>query len=100
MPPGRGGRCGSWSRRPGARCRCCGGGCRRRPPPDPAKVTRLVACLDDDRLGERERSSRELEALGEAAAPLLRRALEDGATPAEARRRIEQILERWRGPTP
>jgi hypothetical protein len=72
---------------------------RPAPAPDEAAVTRLLADLGGDRFEKRSRASRELEAVGEAAAPLLRRALQ-GDAPLETRRRIEQILERWHDGTP
>lgn len=52
----------------------------------------LLADLDDDRFDVREKASRELGRLGPAAALALRLAL-NGTPGAEARRRIEKVLE-------
>lgn len=57
-----------------------------------SKVVRLVETLDNDKFADRERATRELEALGEVAEPLLRKALEGNPSP-EARRRMERVLE-------
>jgi hypothetical protein len=61
-------------------------------------VTRPLADLGGERFDKRNRAARELEAVGEAASPLLHRALE-ARPPLETRRRIEGILERWEGPS-
>jgi hypothetical protein len=58
--------------------------------PDPAKLNQLIADLDSDRFAVRERAVRELKALGHAAAPAVRKALE-GSTSAEARKRLEEV---------
>ncbi len=65
---------------------------------DTDRVARLLADLGSPRFDKRNRAARELEAVGEAAAPELRRALE-GQLALETRRRLEQILEHWEGPT-
>jgi WD40 repeat protein len=60
-------------------------------PADPARVLRLVADLDSDRFAVREEAARELDCLGEAAAPALRRALRQKPS-LEVSRRIEGLL--------
>jgi hypothetical protein len=62
-------------------------------------VGRLIADLDDDSFEARTAAGHELEELGRAAAPALRRALE-GHPSAEARRRIEALLHRLDEPIP
>jgi WD40 repeat protein len=61
------------------------------PPPDPQRVARLLAELDDDRFAVRERATRELEKLGELAAPAMREAVRSLPSP-ESRRRATQLL--------
>ena len=63
------------------------------PPPDADRVARLVKSLDSDEFAVREKASRELAGLGEAAEPILRKALEAGL-PAESRRRLKEALEK------
>lgn len=58
---------------------------------DLERVPQLLAALDDDRFTVREGASRDLEKLGPAAGPPLRRAL-DASPSVEARRRIEVLL--------
>ncbi len=69
---------------------------RRLPPAPPARdearIARLVQSLDGDDFQERQAATQELAKLGEAAEPALRRALE-GKPSAEARRRLERLLE-------
>jgi hypothetical protein len=60
--------------------------------PEADRVTRLIAALDDDRFGERERASEELRKLGGAVEVALRRALR-GRPSAEQVRRIGTLLE-------
>jgi WD40 repeat protein len=68
--------------------------------PDPKRVAKLLADLEDERFEVRERASRELEALGGPAEPALRQALA-GRPAAEARRRLTALLEKLAGgPTP
>jgi WD40 repeat protein len=55
-------------------------------------LQQLVRDLDNRRFAVREKATRELKALGPAAVPILRQALE-GKPTAEARRRMEQLLE-------
>jgi RNA polymerase sigma factor (sigma-70 family) len=61
--------------------------------PDPARVARLLTDLDDDTFAVRERAKADLAALGELAAPALRKRL--GEQPSvEFRRRAEGLLGR------
>jgi RNA polymerase sigma factor (sigma-70 family) len=66
------------------------------PAADEKKLTRLIADLDDDKFEVREAVTKELEGLGGAAGPALRRALK-GQPSAEARRRLEALLSRLEG---
>src|SRR5262249_25231812 len=61
--------------------------------PDSKRIRRLLDGLDSDQFAVRKRASAELERLGELAAPALRKAME-GEPSAEARRRIEELLEK------
>jgi len=61
-------------------------------PPDARQLARLLADLDSDAFAVREKATRELEALGEAAAPAFRKALE-GSPSLETRRRVTRLLE-------
>ncbi len=68
---------------------------------DPAKLARipqLLTSLDEAGFKERERAAKELEALGEAAAPALRKALAEAKT-EELKRRLQQLLSRVDLPT-
>ena len=67
------------------------------PPVDGAKLTRLVASLDDPRYATRQRAVRALEALGEIAEPSLRKVL-DGEPSLELRRRVDGLLEKLEAP--
>lgn len=58
---------------------------------DFAKVRTLIKELDSDRFETREKASQQLQTLGDAAAPLLREALEKKPT-LETRRRLETLL--------
>jgi HEAT repeat protein len=61
------------------------------PPSDVKRLGQLIADLDNDDFAVRERAQRELERMGEDAAPVLRKALA-GKPALEVRRRIESIL--------
>jgi hypothetical protein len=63
------------------------------PEPDVKKVGRYIADLDSETFAVREKASRELENLGNAAAPTLREALTKSPS-LEVRRRVEQLLSR------
>jgi WD40 repeat protein len=67
------------------------------PPPDQARVARLVGDLDDDNFDVRERATRELERLGEGAGPALHKVMA-GNQSAEVRRRARGLLEKLGGP--
>jgi RNA polymerase sigma factor (sigma-70 family) len=67
--------------------------------PDAKRVARLLADLDGERFEAREQATRELEKLGGLAEAALRQAL--AASPsAEAKRRLEGMLEKLDGATP
>jgi WD40 repeat protein len=69
---------------------------------DAAAIARLIAALDAENFEEREKAGKELEALGRGAEPALRKALA-GRPSAEAKRRIEELLEKLKdkgGPRP
>jgi hypothetical protein len=59
--------------------------------PDPGQLERWLADLDSDSFEVRDRAGRELEKLGFAAAPALRKALGGKPSP-EVRRRVEGLL--------
>jgi hypothetical protein len=65
-------------------------------PPDMKQLERWIADLDSNLFTTRARASRELEKLGSAAAPALRKAL-TARPSAEVRRAIEQLLARLKG---
>lgn len=65
--------------------------------PDPAKLQKLVADLNSDTFRVREKAEKELQELGHAAVPALRKAQEEKPGP-EARRRIDQLLSRKPNP--
>jgi len=59
---------------------------------DPRHLARLVADLDSNEFSVREKATQELQALGERAAPSLRRALEKQPS-LELRRRVKELLD-------
>jgi RNA polymerase sigma factor (sigma-70 family) len=65
--------------------------------PDAREVQRWIDDLDSGRFAARERAVRELARLAEGAAAALRRFLAQGPAP-EARRRVEQLLDKLQGP--
>jgi WD40 repeat protein len=67
--------------------------------PPARRLAALIADLDSEDFDRRERASRELEELGDLAAPALRRAL-DGQPSPEARRRLERLLGALDGKAP
>jgi WD40 repeat protein len=69
------------------------------PVPEPKRVARLIADLDDERFPVREQASGELARLAESAKPALQQALASGPSP-EARWRIQGLLDRLERPLP
>jgi WD40 repeat protein len=67
-------------------------------PPDDYLLPKLLADLDSNEFGARERASQELERLGDLAVPALRQRLRS-APPLETARRVGQLLARLEGPT-
>jgi WD40 repeat protein len=63
---------------------------------DEAAVAKLIAGLDADAYAERERAQRGLAAIGQAAAPALRRAIE-GETSKEVKGRVLVLMQRLEG---
>jgi WD40 repeat protein len=59
--------------------------------PDWKKIAQFIADLDSDQFSMRKKASDELEKIGEAAVPSLRKALTGEPTP-EARKRLEELL--------
>jgi hypothetical protein len=58
------------------------------------RLTKLIADLDSDRFGVRQKALSELEKLGHAAEPALRSVLRGGKVSLEVSRRIEKLLAR------
>jgi WD40 repeat protein len=73
-------------------------GDRLRPagPPDPRQLARLIAELDSEAFQTRQQAVADLEKLGEGVLPSLR--LLEGKPTAEARRGMEEVVERLAGP--
>jgi RNA polymerase sigma factor (sigma-70 family) len=70
------------------------------PPPDPDRLAKLVADLDDSQFRVRAAAARELAGLGREAGPPLEEALRKGLSP-EAGRRVQEVLDGLkRAPTP
>ena len=67
--------------------------------PDPERLARLLADLEDGRVELRRQAESELEGLGELAEPALRKAL-DGDPPLVLRKRVERLLDKLFVPTP
>jgi hypothetical protein len=65
----------------------------------PKQLDSLLANLDSDAFRVREKAAAELEKLGEAAGPAMRKALE-GKPALEARRRLERLLHKLRRVSP
>jgi RNA polymerase sigma factor (sigma-70 family) len=61
--------------------------------PEAKRIARLIADLDHDAFAVRQKAEEELDRLGEAAVPALRKALV-GSPSVEARRRMEGLLEK------
>jgi WD40 repeat protein len=72
---------------------------RLSPVPEARRVARLIADLADANFEDRERATRELEALGPEVGPALRKALR-ARPPLEPRKRLERLLERLDGKPP
>jgi hypothetical protein len=68
-------------------------------PADPQKLARWLADLDSTEFDVREQATLELEKLGDSAVPALKKALADNP-PLEARRRLEQVLDKLAGASP
>jgi RNA polymerase sigma factor (sigma-70 family) len=72
---------------------------RPAPSPDAALLARLLHDLDADEYAARERASRELGRLGEAAKPALERERGRAGLSPERRRRLDALLEQLRAPS-
>jgi WD40 repeat protein len=66
---------------------------------DPKHIARLLTDLDSESFATRERATKELQKIGEAALPALGKAVEAGLT-VEQRRRVNELMEGWKGTTP
>jgi hypothetical protein len=58
-----------------------------------ARLTRLIAALDDDALAHREKAMKDLLEVADLAAPTLRERLKDKALSPEAHQDIQQVLQ-------
>jgi RNA polymerase sigma factor (sigma-70 family) len=58
---------------------------------DPERMDRLLTDLDSDKFAVREKAAREVEAMGDATEPALRKVL-SGKPSSEVRRRVEELL--------
>jgi hypothetical protein len=66
-------------------------------PADSKRLRRLIADLDDKRFLVRQQAQKELEEIGELAAPALKKALTEKSS-LEVRQRIDGLLGKLRGP--
>jgi RNA polymerase sigma factor (sigma-70 family) len=66
---------------------------------DADRLAKLIRDLDADDFDARERASEELKNAGEVAVPHLRKALENNPS-VEVKRRLQELLERAKGPSP
>jgi hypothetical protein len=64
--------------------------------PDAKSLTRILQDLESESFKAREEATRELEKMGDAAAPMVRSALGDNGT-LELKRRLEGLLETYAG---
>jgi hypothetical protein len=71
----------------------------QKPDPDAGRIGRLITDLDDAKFQTREQATKDLEAMAERAAPALRQALA-GNPSAEAKRRLDALLDRLDGGVP
>src|SRR5262245_30412274 len=60
-------------------------------PKEAARIQELIGQLDSDAFAERDRAAKELEALGPAALPALRRVLKS-SPPLDLQRRVESLV--------
>ena len=66
---------------------------------NPEQIARLIGDLDSEQFEQRKKASLDLEKIGEAASPFLRKALEADPS-AEVRKRIEEVLKKTDAATP
>lgn len=66
---------------------------------DPKRLAPLIADLDSEAFAVRDKAARELERMGESAAPALQKARAESPSP-EVRRRVQQLLERLTAGSP
>ncbi len=67
------------------------------PPPEPGRLSRLLAELDSEQFETRKSAAEELAALGEVAGPALRQALEKKPS-VDKRKRLQDLLHKLEGP--